>query len=54
LFRTSSAEERYNRIPAKRFGLPEEIGGAVAFLIGEDSTYCFGTNIAVDGALRLS
>jgi len=40
--------------PAGRMGTPKEMGAAVAFLIGEGSSYCFGTNVIVDGALVLA
>ena len=36
-------------IPMKRFGLPEEIAAAVAFLSSPAASYINGINLAVDG-----
>lgn len=38
-------------IPMKRFGKPEEIANAVAFLAGDESTYITGQVIRVDGGM---
>ncbi len=38
------------RIPANRWGTPEDLKGAAVFLASEASAYCHGTVIAVDGA----
>lgn len=40
-------------IPAKRFARPDEIAGAVAFLVGEDAGYISGAVIPVDGGLGM-
>ncbi|MBA9036188.1 SDR family NAD(P)-dependent oxidoreductase [Rhizobium leguminosarum] len=37
------------RIPANRFGSPEEVADVVAWLLSEQSTYVNGTVITVDG-----
>jgi NAD(P)-dependent dehydrogenase (short-subunit alcohol dehydrogenase family) len=37
------------QIPAKRFGKPEEIATAVAFLASDDASYITGVELAVDG-----
>ena len=37
------------QIPLKRFGTPEEIATAVAFLASDDSSYMTGCELAVDG-----
>jgi NAD(P)-dependent dehydrogenase (short-subunit alcohol dehydrogenase family) len=37
------------QIPAKRFGKPEEVGAAVAFLASEDASYITGVELPVDG-----
>jgi NAD(P)-dependent dehydrogenase (short-subunit alcohol dehydrogenase family) len=37
------------QIPLKRFGMPEEIATAVAFLASDDSSYMTGCELAVDG-----
>jgi 3-oxoacyl-[acyl-carrier protein] reductase len=38
-------------IPLKRFGLPNEVAGAVAFLAGPDAAYITGHVLEVDGGL---
>jgi 3-oxoacyl-[acyl-carrier protein] reductase len=38
-------------IPLKRFGLPQEIAGAVSFLAGPDSGYITGQVLSVDGGM---
>jgi NAD(P)-dependent dehydrogenase (short-subunit alcohol dehydrogenase family) len=37
------------RIPMKRFGQPEEVAAAVAFLASQDASYITGVEINVDG-----
>jgi len=39
------------KIPSKRFGTPEEIAKAVAFLASSDASYITGIELAVDGGL---
>jgi NAD(P)-dependent dehydrogenase (short-subunit alcohol dehydrogenase family) len=39
------------KIPLKRFGQPEEVAGAVAFLASQDASYITGVEINVDGGL---
>ena len=43
-----------SKIPARRWGEPEEIAHAVAFLTAEESGYITGTDIAVNGGLAVS
>jgi 2-deoxy-D-gluconate 3-dehydrogenase len=48
------ADEKRNaaileRIPAGRWGLPEDLGGAAVFLASKASDYVNGYTIAVDG-----
>lgn len=47
-------EESAARIPAKRFGTPEEIGEVIAFLCSEQSSYMHGSVVVVDGAATAS
>jgi 3-oxoacyl-[acyl-carrier protein] reductase len=44
-------EEAYQRIPLGRFGHPEEIGAAVAFLASPDAGYITGQVFYIDGGL---
>jgi NAD(P)-dependent dehydrogenase (short-subunit alcohol dehydrogenase family) len=39
------------KIPFKRFGFPEEVAKAVAFLASSDASYITGIELAVDGGL---
>ncbi len=43
------AEEARNRIPARRFGTPEEFGAACAFLCSAQAGYITGQNLLLDG-----
>jgi len=36
-------------VPMKRFGKPEEVAGAVAFLASSDASYITGVELDVDG-----
>ena len=38
-------------VPMKRFGQPEEVAGAVAFLASKDASYITGVELNVDGGL---
>jgi NAD(P)-dependent dehydrogenase (short-subunit alcohol dehydrogenase family) len=39
------------KVPLKRFGQPEEVAAAVAFLASQDASYITGVEINVDGGL---
>jgi NAD(P)-dependent dehydrogenase (short-subunit alcohol dehydrogenase family) len=41
----------FAKVPMKRFGQPEEVAGAVAFLASQDASYITGVEINVDGGL---
>lgn len=45
----SVLQKRIAHIPARRIGLPSDIGGAVAFLASDASLYLNGQDIVVDG-----
>lgn len=42
-------EGQYPNTPMGRVGLPEEITGAVSFLLSDEAAYITGAEIAVDG-----
>ena len=43
------AKEIIANVPMKRFGQPEEVAGAVAFLASQDASYITGVELNVDG-----
>lgn len=45
------AKQIIQTVPMKRFGKPEEIAGAVAFLASADSSYITGVELNVDGGM---
>lgn len=40
-----------SKVPMKRFGPPDEVAGAVAFLASSDSPYITGEELHVDGGM---
>jgi NAD(P)-dependent dehydrogenase (short-subunit alcohol dehydrogenase family) len=50
---SNSAAER-DRIPLGRFGTPEDIAAAVAFLLSDDASWITGITLTVDGGRTLS
>ena len=42
-------QKRVELIPMKRAGTPEEIAGAIIFLISEGASYITGQTIAISG-----
>ena len=45
------AKDVLSKVPMKRFGKPEEVAGAVAFLASSDASYITGVEINVDGGM---
>lgn len=43
----------YDSIPLGRIGQPVEVARAIAFLASDESSYCTGTEIVVDGGMTL-
>jgi len=43
----------YDSVPLGRIGQPEDIAKVVAFLASNESSYCTGTEIVVDGGMTL-
>jgi 2-hydroxycyclohexanecarboxyl-CoA dehydrogenase len=46
-------EKLVRRVPMRRAGLPEDVASAVAFLLGEDSSYITGQVLSVSGGLTM-
>ena len=44
-------EARAQAVPSKRFGTPEEVAGAVAYLLSDESAYIIGAELFVDGGV---
>src|SRR5262249_18253064 len=44
-------ERQQSEIPARRFGRPEELADAVAFLLSERAAYINGASLQIDGGL---
>ena len=51
--RAEHGEELLSHIASRRFGTPEEVAKAVAFLAGEDAGYINGVVLPVDGGMLL-
>ncbi len=49
----SDMVRRASTSPMRRAGTPEEIAGAVAFLLGDDATYLTGEVISIDGGAAI-
>jgi len=47
------SESLQNQIPARRFGTPREIASAVTYLASEESAFMVGSELIIDGGLRL-
>lgn len=45
---------KYDHLPLKRSGEPEEVAGVVYFLAGADASYMTGSVITVDGGLTIT
>ena len=41
----------FKQFPAQRIGKPSEVANAVAFLCSDESSYCMGTELSVDGGM---
>jgi NAD(P)-dependent dehydrogenase (short-subunit alcohol dehydrogenase family) len=47
--RPASAQWYLEHIPARRFGTPADVAGAVAFLVSDDAAWITGHHLVVDG-----
>lgn len=45
---------KYDHLPLKRAGRPEEVAGVIHFLAGPDASYITGINLIVDGGLTIT
>lgn len=52
LLRDVAADQILDRLLVRRFGTPEDVASAVAFLASADATYITGEVLHVDGGLR--
>ena len=50
----SMRDQIRSSVPLGRHGSPEDIAGAVAWLLGPDSSYVTGQTISVNGGVLLS
>jgi NAD(P)-dependent dehydrogenase (short-subunit alcohol dehydrogenase family) len=50
-FSKDQLESRMKANPAKRFGKPEEVAAAVAYLLADESAYVVGAEVPVDGGV---
>ena len=48
-----SQRRMLRRVPAGRLGSPDDVVGAVRFLLSDAASYVTGVDLAVDGGLRL-
>jgi 3-oxoacyl-[acyl-carrier protein] reductase len=46
-------EAAMNVIPVRKFGTPEDVARAVAFLAGDDAGYITGQVLCVDGGMAM-
>lgn len=46
-------DKQYGNVPMQRIGGPEEVAAASAFLASDESSYCHGTEIVVDGGMTV-
>ena len=47
-------EQVSSTYPLKRLGIPEDVGGAVAFLLSEDAGWITGQTLVIDGGITLT
>jgi len=50
---TPREDQFASRTPAKRVGWPEDVAGAIAFLVSEKSDFITGASLMIDGGQRL-
>jgi len=50
----ANEDEVASRYPLKRLGVPDDVAGAVAFLVSDDASWMTGQTLVLDGGVTLT